>query len=220
MLKCPLLWSTENVNQTYITNVWPIWNMRQFVPGQMILPLQGRIANVANKTTFNCMRDDMLFNHTPIRIGHLTFRATEQWRTVQRFRLTYLAWFGTRFLLFGRLFLLLLASAGGGGWRRRSDIRTGIVTVLRFQIMMLVHIGVALHGRIAIDAAQCQIEIAADAILQAQQIALQVEPATAIHSTQIVTIHRRSHRRLFLNGFGIFEKVLNRYWQGGGQQMR
>lgn len=58
--------------------MWPIRNVRQLVARQMVLAFQRRITNIANESSLNGMRNDVLFDQTPIRIGHLAFRAAVQ----------------------------------------------------------------------------------------------------------------------------------------------
>lgn len=85
-------------NITYITHMWPIRNVRQLVARQMVLALQSRIANIANESSFDGMRNDVLFDQTSIRICHLAFGAAVQRRSVQGFRLANLAGLRAGFL--------------------------------------------------------------------------------------------------------------------------
>lgn len=130
-----------------------VGNVRQLMPGKMILSLQCGIANVANKSAFDSMRYHVLFNECPIWIGHLTLWATVQRGTVQSLCLANLTRLWAWFLLLWCLFLLLLATAGcscGACCCWRNWTIAGACR-WRFHItMMLIHIGVALHCRIAI----------------------------------------------------------------------
>lgn len=100
-----------------------IRNVRQLVPGQVILALQRCIADVADETPFNRVRDDVLLDQRPVRIRHLALGTTEERGPVQRLRLPDLAWLRSRLLLAHcshlgcllRLFLLLLAGGRGRG---------------------------------------------------------------------------------------------------------
>lgn len=56
----------------------------QLVPLQVIFSLQPRAANVADESPFDFVAHQVLFEQLFFRIGHVTFRTTEQRGAVQR----------------------------------------------------------------------------------------------------------------------------------------
>lgn len=95
----------------YVANMWSIWNMRKLMSGQVILALKSCIANIANKASFDSMRDDMLFDETAVRVSHLTFRTTIQCWAIKCFCFADFARLRSWFLLLW-CFLLLLFPIG------------------------------------------------------------------------------------------------------------
>lgn len=94
----------------------PVRYVRELVPGQMVLALERRIADVADEAPLDGVRDDVLLDEAAVRIGHLALRAAVERRAVQRLRLTDLARLGARLLLLWwfLLFGLLARSRAGG----------------------------------------------------------------------------------------------------------
>lgn len=92
----------------------PVRYVGELVPGQVILALERRIADIADKAPLHGMRDDVLFDQAAVRIGHLAFGAAVERGAVQRFRFTYFAGLRPGFLLLWG-FLLFGLLAGGGG---------------------------------------------------------------------------------------------------------
>lgn len=95
---------------------------------KMIFPLQSCIANITNKTSFDCMRYDMLFNQWSIRISHLTFRTAKKHWTIQSLCLSNFSWFRSRFLFFR--YLLFFCFLRRSNWRYSIDIRNGSMFII------------------------------------------------------------------------------------------
>lgn len=121
----------------YIADVWAIGNVGQLVPSQVVLALQRSIADVADKSPFHRMRDDVLLDQRTVRIGHLALGTAEQGGSVERLRLPDLAGLRSWLLLahgphLGRLlglFLLLLARGRRRGHLTRQRAVDPVATV-------------------------------------------------------------------------------------------
>jgi len=93
----------------------------ELVPGQVVLALQRRIADVADEAPLHGVRDDVLLDEAAVRIGHLALRAAVERRAVQRLRLTDLARLGARLLLLW--WFLLFGLLAGGRARAAAGVR-------------------------------------------------------------------------------------------------
>lgn len=60
-----------------------VGNVRQFMSCEVVLSLKGSVANVANKSAFNCVLDNVLFDQVALGKCHLTFRTAVEDRAVE-----------------------------------------------------------------------------------------------------------------------------------------
>lgn len=109
----------------------PVRYVGELVPGQVVLALQRRIADVADEAPLNGVRDDVLLDEAAIRVGHLALRAAVERRAIQRLCLADFSRFGARllllwwFLLFGLLAAGRACAAAGVCCAHRSGARDG-----------------------------------------------------------------------------------------------
>lgn len=212
----------------------PIGYVGELVSGQVILALQRRITNVTDEPSLHGMRDDVLLDETPVRIGHLALRAAVKRRAVQRLRLPDLAWLGARLLLLWwfLLFGLLAAgrsrapagvrgahgcSAGYSSCPAIGDRSVGIPidavggSVRERRSVGVRHIG---HMATVLHAHQSVVVAAIGAVIAGRQ-----GHAPQRQASQIGAVLQDIAGGLLLDGLGVLEEVLYGDGQCSGEQV-